>query len=88
VRLTRTAYTCPILMNLTVALLRFSRHPARWKKDCGGVWHVIRRIPGREHGYEARCPFPRRLIHLEWRFWESRPGLRLRSLVERRRIVS
>lgn len=81
-RLTRTAYTCPVLMGVSAAIYRLSRHPARWK-DCGGVWRLIRSIPGRSHGYEARCLFPRWAILIEWRFWASRPGLKLMAYIQR-----
>ncbi len=64
----RTAYTCPVLMELS----RRREDGFEWKQDEEGIWYVSN---GRWH---LPCAFPNWLILLECRFWNSWAGRWLR----------
>ncbi len=72
----RTAYTCPVLMLFTWALMNLTGKRTRWERSDYGCYRVIVR-----HRYEARCVFPTWLILLECRWWNCLPGLLLRKVV-------
>jgi hypothetical protein len=73
----RHAYTCPLLMTLSMWLYRLRAKRARWKMcyySDGSA--CARALIGHA---EIHCLFPRWLVLAECDFWNSRPGLRIRS---------
>ena len=74
------AYTCPLLMTLSMWLKRLRGKHAYWcaaAQDKDGRWiNPARVVVG---NYEIGCSFPRWMILKECDFWNSRIGGGLRA---------
>ena len=66
---TQTKYVCPILATVSLWLWRLRGKSAHWYQGNGsaGVYFDAGRSK-----WEARCLFPRKLIHAECDFWNRR----------------
>lgn len=71
-----TRYVCPLLMVLSAWLYRLCGKRVVWTN---GDPIMMTEITPKGKKWEAPCLFPKALILLECRFWNSRIGLRIRS---------
>lgn len=74
----RCAYVCPLLMTLSMWICRARGRSARWWLCRYSDGSACARALLRDSG-EIGCFFPHGLIERECDFWNSRPGLRIRS---------